>query len=171
MKRQGPDNRAANRGGLNRSDKTLRTPAFNALIDVMHEARLVRFGAGKAHLAAAFHAIRVFVEALDLALWHCPPHEWLMAPGKLRFHNWKVAATNRNLPFTHWTSCGSGHWDVRLGSFSEVGCGYRNFCFTPVSGLKSDIAGGPFRAINGHRCCSHYVVRRDCMGDYNKRGG
>jgi hypothetical protein len=71
--RQGPDNRATHGGGLNRSDKALRTPAFNALIDVMHEARLVRFGAGKAHLAAAFHAMRVFVEALDLALWHCPP--------------------------------------------------------------------------------------------------
>jgi hypothetical protein len=65
--------KAANRGGLNWSDKALRTPAFNALIDVMHEARLVRFGAGKAHLGVAFHAMRVFVEGLDLALWHCPP--------------------------------------------------------------------------------------------------
>jgi hypothetical protein len=66
----------------------------------MHEARLVRFGAGKAHLGAAFHALRIFVETRGLALWHYLPHESLMAPGKLQFHNWKVAATNQNLPFT-----------------------------------------------------------------------
>jgi hypothetical protein len=68
----------------------------------MHEARLVRVGfdAGKAHLGMAFHALRVFVETLGLALWYCPPHDWLMAPGKLRFHNWKVAATNSDFPFT-----------------------------------------------------------------------
>jgi hypothetical protein len=41
----------------------------------MHEARLVRFGAGKARLGAAFHALRVFVETLGLVLWHCAaPH-------------------------------------------------------------------------------------------------
>ena len=87
---------------LNRSDKALRTPAFYAFIDVMHEARLVwfGFGAGKAHLGAAFHALRVFVETLGLVLWHRPPHGWLMARCKLRFHNWKVVATNQNLPFT-----------------------------------------------------------------------
>ena len=53
----------------------------------MHEARLVRFGfdAGKAHLVAASHALRVIVETCGLALWHCEPHEWLMAPGKLMF--------------------------------------------------------------------------------------
>jgi hypothetical protein len=85
---------------LNRSDKALRTPAFDALIDVMHEARLLRFGTGKAHLGAAFHALWVFVETLGLVLWHCAPHGWLLAPCALRFHNWKVAATNQNLPFT-----------------------------------------------------------------------
>ena len=63
--------KAANRSGLNRSDKALRTPAFDALIDVMHEARLLRFDAGKAHLGAAFHALRVFVETPGLILWHC----------------------------------------------------------------------------------------------------
>jgi hypothetical protein len=31
---------AANCGGLRRGDKTLRTPAFPAFVDVMHEARL-----------------------------------------------------------------------------------------------------------------------------------
>jgi hypothetical protein len=68
----------------------------------MHEARLVRFGldAGKAHLGAASHALRVFVETCGLALWHCPPHESLMALGKLRFHNFKVAATNQNFALT-----------------------------------------------------------------------
>jgi hypothetical protein len=49
----------------------------------MHEARLVRLGAGKAHPGAAFDALQVFVETLGLALWHCPPHDWLMAPGRL----------------------------------------------------------------------------------------
>jgi hypothetical protein len=74
---------------LNRSDKALRTSAFGALVDVMHEAWLARFrfGAGKAHLGAASHALRFFADTRGLALWHCPPHEWLMAPGKLRFHN------------------------------------------------------------------------------------
>ena len=77
MQRQGPDDTAANCGGLNGSDKALRTPALGAFIDVMHEARFVRFrfGAGKAHLRAAFHALQVFVETLGLALWHCPPHD------------------------------------------------------------------------------------------------
>jgi hypothetical protein len=68
----------------------------------MHEVRFVRFGfdAGKAHLGAASHALGIFVETRGLAFWHRPPHESLMAPGKLRFHNWKAAATNQNLPIT-----------------------------------------------------------------------
>jgi hypothetical protein len=37
----------------------------------MHEARLVRFGAGNAHRGAAFHALRVFVETLGLVLALC----------------------------------------------------------------------------------------------------
>ena len=37
-------------------------------IDVMHEARLVRFDAGKAHLGAASHALRVLVETRGLVL-------------------------------------------------------------------------------------------------------
>src|ERR1700730_13095305 len=69
-----------------RSDKALRTPAFGALIDVMHEARLVRFGAGKAHFRAAFYAPRFFVETLGLVLCHCPPHGWLLAPCTLGIH-------------------------------------------------------------------------------------
>jgi hypothetical protein len=64
----------------------------------MHEAWLVRLGAGKAHLGAAFDALEVFVETLGLALWHCPPHNWLMALGRLRFHDSKDVATNQNLP-------------------------------------------------------------------------
>jgi hypothetical protein len=66
----------------------------------MHEGRLVLFGAGKAHLGAAFDALQVFVEILGLALWHCPPHDGLMAPSRLRFHDSKDVATNQNLPFT-----------------------------------------------------------------------
>ena len=50
--------------GLNRSDKALRAPTFGTFIDLMYEARFVRFGAGKAHLGAALHALRVFVETL-----------------------------------------------------------------------------------------------------------
>jgi len=86
--------------GLNGSDKALSTPAFGALIDVMHEARLVRFGfgAGKGHLGAAFHARRVYVETLGLALWHCPPLDKANGTGKLRFHDSKDVATNQNLP-------------------------------------------------------------------------
>jgi hypothetical protein len=84
---------------LNRSDKTLSTPAFGALINVMHEAGLPRFGlgAGKAHLGSALHALWIFVETLGLALWHCPPHGWLTSPGKVRFHFWKVSATSLDL--------------------------------------------------------------------------
>jgi hypothetical protein len=65
----------------------------------MHEARLVRFGAGKAHLGAALHALRVFVETLGLVLWHLST-AWSAAGTfcKLQFHNSKVAATNQNLP-------------------------------------------------------------------------
>jgi hypothetical protein len=44
----------------------------------MHEARFVRFGAGKAHLGAAFHALRVFVETLGLVLCIVLP-AWLAA--------------------------------------------------------------------------------------------
>jgi len=83
----------------------LRTPAFDALIDVMHEARLVRFGAGKAHLGAAFHALWVFVETFGLVLCHCPTAWLMLASCWLRFHNLKVAATNQNLPFTRWRCC------------------------------------------------------------------
>jgi hypothetical protein len=74
---------------LYRSDEALRTPAFGALIDVMHEARLFRLGfdAGKAHVGAALHAFKVFVETFGSVLWHRQPHEWLMAPGKLGFHD------------------------------------------------------------------------------------
>jgi hypothetical protein len=88
--------------GLNGSDKALSTPAFGALIDVMHEARLIRFGfgAGKAHLGAAFHARRVYVETLGLALWHCPPLDKANGTGELRFHDSKDVATNQNLPCT-----------------------------------------------------------------------
>jgi hypothetical protein len=49
-------------GLLDRSDKALRTAAARAFIDVMDEARLLRFGAGKAHLRVAFHAQRLLVE-------------------------------------------------------------------------------------------------------------
>jgi hypothetical protein len=49
----------------------------------MHEARLVRFGAGKAHLGAAFHALRVFVETPGLVLWHCAaPHVGCWHPAR-----------------------------------------------------------------------------------------
>jgi len=55
----------------------------------MHEARLFRLGfdAGKAHVGAALHAFKVFVETFGSVLWHRQPHEWLMAPSKLGFHD------------------------------------------------------------------------------------
>ena len=83
---------------LDCSDKALRTTASNALIDVMHESRLVRFGAGEAHLGTAFHALRVFLKTLGLVLWHYPPHGWLLPPCKLL--STIETATNQNLPFT-----------------------------------------------------------------------
>jgi hypothetical protein len=43
-------------GGLRRGDKTLRTPAFRALVDVMHKARLFLLDARKPHLPTAFDA-------------------------------------------------------------------------------------------------------------------
>jgi hypothetical protein len=51
---------------LNPSDKALSALAFGALIDVMHEAWLVRcrFGARKAHSVIAFRARGVFIETL-----------------------------------------------------------------------------------------------------------
>jgi hypothetical protein len=57
---------------LKRCDEALCTSASRTLIDVMNEARLLRFGAGKAHLGAAFHATRLLVEALGFVLWHTP---------------------------------------------------------------------------------------------------
>ena len=39
---------------LKRRDKALRAPALGAFIHPVHKARLFRFGAGKAHLRAAF---------------------------------------------------------------------------------------------------------------------
>ena len=57
---------------LKRRDETLRTPAPRALVDVMDEARLLRFGAGKAHLGAAFYAQRLVVETLSFVIWHTP---------------------------------------------------------------------------------------------------
>jgi hypothetical protein len=80
---------AAHFFALDRSDKALRTPAFGALVDVMHEARLFRFGfdAGKAHVGAALHAFKGLVETFVSVLWHRQPHEWLMGPGKLGFHD------------------------------------------------------------------------------------
>jgi hypothetical protein len=49
-----------------RRDKALRSTAFGALVDVMHEARLVRFRfrAGKTHLETALHTIWLDVETL-----------------------------------------------------------------------------------------------------------
>jgi hypothetical protein len=75
--------------GLNRSNKALRAPTFGAFIDVMYEARFVRFDAGKAHLGAALHALRVFVETLYIvSLRHArTPSFGVLAACKLRFHN------------------------------------------------------------------------------------
>jgi hypothetical protein len=48
----------------------------------MHEARLLRFGAGKAHLGATFHALRLLVETLGFVLWHTPePRHWVLGHG------------------------------------------------------------------------------------------
>jgi hypothetical protein len=55
----------------------------------MYEARLVRFDAGKAHLRAAFHALRIFVETFGLFLWHWPPHGRLRAPCKAKVPPWE----------------------------------------------------------------------------------
>jgi hypothetical protein len=56
--------------GLKRSHKALCAPALRAFIDMMHKARLVRLGAGKAHLGAALHANWVDIEIPWVALWH-----------------------------------------------------------------------------------------------------
>ena len=66
---------ARGHGSLNRSNKTLSTAAVGALVDMMHEARLPRFGlgAGKAHFGPALYALWIFLETLSLALWHSPP--------------------------------------------------------------------------------------------------
>ena len=100
---------------LNRCDKTLSTAAFCALIDVMHEAVLPRFGfgAGKAHLGTAFHALWIFVETLGLALWHSPPTTWLLTPGELR-----IILSERfgNQPKFEWT------WLCTLCASPETPC-------------------------------------------------
>jgi hypothetical protein len=46
---------------LKQRHKALRAVAFGALVDVMYKARLVWFGAGKAHFGAAFYALWVCV--------------------------------------------------------------------------------------------------------------
>jgi hypothetical protein len=58
--------------GSERSHKALGAPALGALVDVMYEAGLVRFGAGEAHLGAAFYALRVNIESPYIAIWHGP---------------------------------------------------------------------------------------------------
>jgi len=86
--------RYCRQGGLNRSNKALRTPAFDALIDVMNEAGLVRFGAGKPHLGAAFthrgFLSRPLVSLSDIV---CR----MVAPGDVALYGFtirRVAATN-----------------------------------------------------------------------------
>ena len=90
---------------LNRSDKALRTPASSALIDVMHEARLVRlgFGAGKAHLRAAFYAHRVNVETPCIAPWHARTPLIGVRWQPASYGSTIVAASNLNLLCTGWT--------------------------------------------------------------------
>jgi hypothetical protein len=64
----------------------------------MDEARLLRFGAGKAHLGAAFHAQRLLVETLGFVFWHMPkPRHWVLAQGS---HHRFLPASNQNLLFT-----------------------------------------------------------------------
>ena len=64
--RNGP----ASVGILDGGNETLRAPAFGALIDVMHEARLLRLGAGKTHFRAALYANGGDVEPLWIAFRH-----------------------------------------------------------------------------------------------------
>jgi hypothetical protein len=55
-----------------RGDKTLSTPAFGTLVDMMREARLPRCGldTGKVHLGPAFYVLGVSIETVGVALWH-----------------------------------------------------------------------------------------------------
>jgi hypothetical protein len=65
---------------------------------MMHEARLVRlrFGAGKAHLGAALHAIWLDVETPEIVGWHArtPQLEFCQSA---RYGSAILAATNYNL--------------------------------------------------------------------------
>ena len=74
---------------------------------MVHEARFVRFGTGKAHLGVASHALQVLIETFGFACWHFPP-DISAVSGKIRFHTLKVATTNQSLPIREQTS--SGGW-------------------------------------------------------------
>jgi hypothetical protein len=64
----------------------------------MNEARLLRFGTGKSHPAAAFYAQRLLVETLGFVLWHTPkPRHWVLGQGS---HHRLLPASNQNLLFT-----------------------------------------------------------------------
>jgi hypothetical protein len=58
---------------LNRSDKTLGTPALPAFMYMMDKARLfrLRLGTGKAHCRAAFDTLWFDGEALGIVFRHC----------------------------------------------------------------------------------------------------
>ena len=75
----------------------------------MDEARLIRFGAGKTHLGAAFHAQRLLVEIiLGFVLWHTPKPASL--GGGPRVPHRFPSANNQNLLFTGRTPfCFTSH--------------------------------------------------------------
>jgi hypothetical protein len=65
----------------------------------MDEARLIRFGAGKTHLGAAFHAQWLLVEIiLGFVLWHTPKPASL--GGGPRVPHRFPSTNNQNLLFT-----------------------------------------------------------------------
>jgi hypothetical protein len=74
---------------LKRRNKALRTTAFSAFVNVMHEARFIRFGAGKSHLSIALYASKGFIEPLGPASGHRCPLQFCNPPHVSTLRTWR----------------------------------------------------------------------------------
>lgn len=78
-------------GGLCWGDKTLRTPAFPAFVDVMHKTRFILFDARKPHLPTAFDAGGFLGKRFR---------------GRIRIHRGILTIRHGTVHETNWTNLG-----------------------------------------------------------------
>ena len=123
--------------GLFRGDKTLRTPAFRAFVDMVCEARLLFLDARKSHLPTAFDGGGVLGERLRSGLrFHEPlsPKAWQGSMrGRPHLSSWP-----NSLPVFRLTRCilVQAGQAVASYSFSEISGSSSKWCWTlkPVAG-------------------------------------